>query len=265
MYKTNTNNNNKKIVEHKLDKDRTMKNLFYYYRKKLTHSRGFYSDNNIICDKQNKIGIMWNFRAACTITLTTFFYFLNVIDKYKTDYIHNTYRGFKLHAEHEPLQYIQDEKYDIVKVIINPFQRAVSSYLLHKNHNLSFRQYLTKLLKDGISFVGDQLMIDHTKSQYIDGEEKYVSKYLKIDKNEKYTFKLLDGNEYLFDPNKTTSQHHSKRKDINYFVGDLKLSDVKTKIPKSYKKFYDDEIKEMVSTYFKDDIEKYNYTFDELK
>jgi hypothetical protein len=64
---------------------------------------------------------------------------------------------------------------------------------------------------------------------------------------------------------KYTSQHHAKRRDdITYFVGDIKLNDIHGKVPASYKYFYDDEIKEMVYTYYKTDIEKYNYTFEEM-
>ena len=77
----------------------------------------------------------------------------------------------------------------------------------------------------------------------------------------KHTFNLEDGNKYLFDPNLITSSHHSKRIDINYFVGDINLNEVKEQIPKSYKYFYDNDIQQMVYKYFKDDIEKYNYTF----
>ena len=33
-------------------------------------------------------------------------------------------------------------------------------------------------------------------------------------------------------------------------------------LPKNYKLFYDDEIKKMVDIYYKDDIEKYGFTFD---
>ena len=64
---------------------------------------------------------------------------------------------------------------------------------------------------------------------------------------------------------KYTSDHHAKRcDDINYFVGDIKLIDIHNIVPKSYKYFYDDEIKEMVYTYYKKDIEKYDYTFEEM-
>ena len=35
-------------------------------------------------------------------------------------------------------------------------------------------------------------------------------------------------------------------------------------LPKSYKYFYDDEIKKMVKIFYKDDIVKYNFTFDNI-
>jgi len=258
------NKNNKLIVQQKLSSDKYAAHKMIATLEHYSKFDGSNSEYNIICDNKNKIGIMWSFRAGCTITLTTFFTHLKLLEASNTTEVHPLFRDFKKCGPYISIDTIQNEKYDILKIIINPYQRAVSSYLLQNSHNLSFREYLKKILKEGIKFLKDPDETSHMKPQYVANEEKFVTKYLKIDKYETHSFKLLDGTEYLFDPNKLTSAHHSKRKDITYFVGDIALKTVKTTIPKSYKYFYDEEIKKMVSLYFKDDIEKYKYTYDEL-
>ena len=67
------------------------------------------------------------------------------------------------------------------------------------------------------------------------------------------------------DVNKYTSSHHGK-KNINNktFSGDLPRNVVNENLPKTYKYFYDDEIRKMVETFYKKDIEKYNYSFDDF-
>ena len=46
------------------------------------------------------------------------------------------------------------------------------------------------------------------------------------------------------------------------FCGDFPLNIVFNNLPKTYKYFYDDEIKKMVDTFYKQDIEHYGYSFE---
>jgi hypothetical protein len=48
------------------------------------------------------------------------------------------------------------------------------------------------------------------------------------------------------------------------FCGDLPKSIINENLPRTYKYFYDDEIKQMVETYYKKDIEQYGYSFDDF-
>jgi len=157
-----------------------------------------------------------------------------------------------------------EEKYIFVKFIMNPYIRAVSIFRTKASHNLSFRNYLKQLINNKIDYFND---IDkyHYQKQYIDGEENVITKYVKIDKNETFQIELFDGTLYTLDVNKYTSIHHGKKNIHNTeFCGDLPMSICNTNLPKSYKYFYDDEIKKMVETFYKDDIEHYGYTFEDF-
>jgi hypothetical protein len=73
---------------------------------------------------------------------------------------------------------------------------------------------------------------------------------------------LEDGTFYELDVNRYSSCHHGKKTSNTYFCGDIPKDQVNECLPSSYKYFYDDEIKQMVETYYKDDIEKYGFSFD---
>jgi hypothetical protein len=227
----------------------------------------FKSEMGIYGDINKKVCFFWSPRSGCSITFKCFLDMIGLLDdaeKYN-EWIHN-YR-MEIMVPNIPYISIQDLKknnYHIIKPIVNPYSRAVSIWRFQKSHNLSFRDYLKELVNDKISYFSG---IDkyHIKPQYVDGEEDIVTKYIRLDKFEKYDVLLPDGTNYNIDITKYTSQHHAKRRDeISYFVGDIKLNDIHNIIPKSYKYFYDDEIKEMVYTYYKKDIDFYGYTFEEM-
>jgi hypothetical protein len=145
---------------------------------------------------------------------------------------------------------------------MNPYIRAVSIYRFQTSHNLSFRKFLKQLLKNQVKYFSE---FDnyHYHPQYIEGEENIITKYIKINENETYTIEKVDGTFYTLDPNKYSSIHHGKKqKDVHVFCGDMLLNDVKNNLPSSYKYFYDDEIKLLVEKNYKEDIEKYGFTFD---
>ena len=146
---------------------------------------------------------------------------------------------------------------------MNPYIRAVSIFRIHSTYNnLSFRQFLKKLINYEINDFNESDKY-HSRQQYIPNEEKIITKYIKIDKNENFEIKLSNGKFYNLDANKYTSCHHGKKTDYKEFCGDLPKNVINKKLPKSYKYFYDEEIKKMVDTYYKQDIECYDYSFDD--
>jgi hypothetical protein len=147
---------------------------------------------------------------------------------------------------------------------MNPYIRAVSIYRAQTSHNLSFRKYLIELVNNKIDYFNDNDKF-HLTQQYIDKEENIITKYIKIDKNEKFQITLFDNTKYILDVNRYSSVHHGKKnKDNETFCGDLPKNIVNNNLPKSYKYFYDDEIRKMVETFYKKDIEHYDYSFDDF-
>jgi len=155
---------------------------------------------------------------------------------------------------------LKNQKCNFIKFIINPYIRAVSIYRAQTSHNLSFRNYLKQLLSNKLNLNANDAY--HYHPQYIEGEEKFINKYIKINENETYKIPLKNGKVFNIDLTKYSSIHHGKKTESIRFCGDETRLQINSNLPASYKYFYDDEIKKLVETYYDNDIKKYNFTFD---
>jgi len=225
-----------------------------------------YSDLWYVCNK-NKICITFTPRGGCSVSFQQFLD-LNDLLSDGLDYssfIHN-YRCNILNPNviYCDINKLIEQKFAFIKFITNPYIRAVSIYRLQSNHNLSFREYLKELINNKIDYYNDNDRY-HYHTQYIDGEENIITKYIKIDKNETYQIKLFDETLYTLDVSKYTSPHHGV-KNINntIFCGDLPQNIINENLPKTYKYFYDDEIQKIVEIFYKKDIQYYGYSFDDF-
>lgn len=244
--------------------DKLISNIKKKNLSKTKYSNSTYS-NLFYCDNENKICISFTPRGGCSISFQQYLDLVGLL-KDGLDYepfIHY-YRGdiFDPNVEVIDINELIKQPFTFVKFIMNPYIRAVSIFRTQDSHNLSFRQYLNELINNKIDYFNENDKY-HLQQQYILGEEKIITKYIKIDKNETFEIKLSNGKLYNFDVNKYTSCHHGKKTDNTEFCGDLLKADVNEKLPKSYRYFYDEEIKQMVDTYYKQDIEHYGYSFDD--
>ena len=225
-----------------------------------------YSTHWYCCNK-NKICITFTPRGGCSISFQQFLDINDLLhDGLEYNLFIHYYRGEIIDKIilHRDINQLIEEKYTFIKFIMNPYIRAVSIYRAQTSHNLSFREYLKHLVNNTIEFLNDNDKF-HLCPQYIDGEENIITKYIKIDKNETYNVTLFDGTLYMLDVNKYTSIHHGQKNVNNTtFSGDIPLNIINGNLPKTYKYFYDDEIKTLVETYYKTDIEHYAYSFDEF-
>ena len=217
-------------------------------------------------DKLNKLCFTFTPRGGCSISFQCYLDLLGLL-KDGLDYnsfIH-IYRleVFNKNVETIPINKLCMEGYLFIKFIINPYIRAVSIFRAQTSHNLSFREYLKQLVNNEIDYFNNNDKY-HLHQQYINGEEIVINKYICIDKYETHTVKLHNGEDYVIDVNKYTSIHHGKKTPNRNFCGDVPKNEINKKLPCSYKFFYDDEIKELVETYYKDDIEKYRFSFDDF-
>ena len=225
-----------------------------------------YSNFWYVCNK-NKICITFTPRGGCSISFQQFLDLNDLLNDglNYNNFIHD-YRCniFCPNVKKYNIEELIKKKYEFIKFIINPYIRAVSIYRSQTSHDFSFREYLKKLINNKIDFLNNE-EIYHLQTQYIDGEENIITKYIKIDKNETFQITLFNGTLYTLDVNKYTSCHHGT-KNINNdtFCGDLPKNIINENLPKNYKYFYDDEIKKMVETFYKKDIENYGYSFDDF-
>ena len=228
---------------------------------KTSYGNSVYSDL-WYADTKNKICVTFTPRGGCSISFQQYLDIVGLLDdglKYD-NFIHN-YRVdiFNKCIEYRNIQELIDEKYIFIKFIMNPYIRAVSIYRAQISNNCTFREYLKKKL-DGTLILNENDTI-HDNLQYIDEEEKIITKYIKINENEIYQIKLFDETPYIIDVNKYTSIHHAIKQKHTNFCGDIPRIDVNENLPISYKYFYDSEIKQMVDTLYKNDIEKYGFNF----
>lgn len=217
------------------------------------------------CDNENKICVSFTPRGGCSIS---FQQYLELVGLLKDGLDYNPFIHFYRSKIFEPnVKFINigeliEQQFTFVKFIMNPYIRAVSIFRAQTSHNLSFRKYLKQLINNEIDYFNKNDKF-HYHQQYIPGEEQIITKYIKIDKNETFKIKLSNGTPYILDVNKYTSCHHGKKTDNPNFCGDLLKDNINHSLPKSYKYFYDEEIKKMVDIYYKQDIENYEYSFDD--
>jgi len=222
--------------------------------------------NLFYCDNENKICISFTPRGGCSISFQQYLDLVGLlkdgldynpfIHEYRVNYINPNIKCVDI-------DYLIKQQFMFIKFIMNPYIRAVSIFRIQTSHNLSFRQHLKQLINKEIDYFNENDKY-HYHQQYIHEEEKIITKYIKIDKNETIVIQLSNGTLYNLDVNKYSSIHHGIKTDNTTFCGDLTKDIVNDCLPKSYKYFYDEEIKKMVDIYYKEDIEHYGYSFDDF-
>jgi len=221
------------------------------------------------CDNKNKICITFTPRGGCTISFQQFLDLVGLLDDCLKYGITNPIKihGYRIdiilqNSIKKNIDELIKNNYTFIKFIMNPYIRAVSIFRC-QSVNVSFREHLKDIINNKTNNYTHSDKY-HNGIQYIDHEEKIITKYIKIDKYETYQVKLANNSLYTFDVNKFTSEHHGKKTDDTSFCGDKPKDDVNEKLPKSYKYFYDDEIQKIVETIYEKDIKYYGYDFDDF-
>ena len=220
-------------------------------------------------DTKNKICITFTPRGGCSKSFQQYLDLLDgnlLKDGLDTDkFIHN-YRVslFEQNVSRVPIDNLIKDKYKFIKFIMNPYIRAVSIFRVNKSGNLSFRNFMRRMVFFTRRMISTFNEADkyHYHQQYIKGEENIITKYIRINENEKYNIKLKNGENYELNLNKYDSVHEGKKTQNTQFCGDFPRSQINENLPLSYKYFYDQEIKKLVYFFYKDDFVKYNFNFD---
>ncbi len=221
-------------------------------------------NNMIYGTNKDKFAIMFSPRGGCSISFKSLLHRMGILDdalaynnwihSYRCDIFYNQTPKIDINK-------VLENKVQIVKFVLNPYIRAISTYRAQSSHNYSFREYLKKLNNKTIELNPSDNY--HHFPQYVPGEENYISQYVKLDKKEVAHIKIQDGNEIQLNPNSFSADHHIRKFNRTEFLGDIPKNEI-VRFPQTYKYFYDDEIRSLVETYYKDDIEKYNYSFDDF-
>jgi inorganic pyrophosphatase len=236
--------------------------------KKSTAARTVVSDsiygNLAYIDTNSNVCFLFTPKSGCSVTFQCYLDLLGLLnDGLIYDNFIHIYRTDVFNPNIPVINFdkLKKKKCKFIKIIMNPYIRAVSAYRNQTSHNLSFREYLKQLTTNKVDYFNGNDAY-HYKCQYIKGEELFINKYIKINENETYNIPLKNGKVFNVNLNKYTSIHHGKKTERRVFCGDEPKNEINSNLPASYKYFYDDEIKKMVETYYKNDIEKYGFTFD---
>lgn len=213
-------------------------------------------------------------KAGCTVIYRMIFDFLGLTEevkqinsnRYAPDHPH-IYRLVKFNKTPNYItnfSNIKETDY-IVKIVRNPYHRAVSSfihlirlsYAPYFHGDMSFVDFINKINQMNRN-------VDHHAKPQISNFEKAnpnrINRIIKLE-NLQEEIEQLNKDFNLNLSFKTESPHHIK-KDVEFkeFVGRTPHHQIKN-VPE-YKYFYDDEIKQLVTNTFKEDIELYGYSYD---
>jgi len=214
-------------------------------------------------DDVNKICVTFTPRGGCSVSFKQYLDLVGLLaDGEAYDPFIHKYRMdiFTPHVKTVHIDHLINQQYTFIKFITNPYIRAVSMYWPEPSHNLSFRQYLYMRLEPALYPRSDNEKW-HSHEQYIPGEEKIITKYIKISDNETYSIILKNGKEYEFNTSKFTSGHHGTKHESTVFCGDISRSIICKMLPDTYKWFYDEEIRGLVERLYSNDIKQYGFKF----
>jgi len=225
-------------------------------------------------DNVNKVCITFSPRGGCSVAFKQYLDLVGLLEDgeayrpfvHKRPFVHQ-YRLdiFNKHVRNIPIERLINQNYTFIKFIMNPYLRAVSIFWHAKRYNttdndVSFRQYLHMRLSPAqkLRSIAEK---QHSRQQYITGEKKVITKYVKISDNESYSIILKNGEQYEFNTNQFSSGHHAKKYPCTEFCGDVPRSIICKQLPNNYKWFYDEEIRGMVERLYRQDINKYGFKF----
>lgn len=235
--------------------------------------------------------LFWSPKSGCTTLLKWFFFQIGLLDQalqYNSWVHYYELEVYKLQPNYQSeliSQILKAEK-EIYKLVRNPYKRAVSSFIMFTvvNKNLpavwmelqgdmrqyfyndrnntagfSFKQFLQYLKIIG----SDVYSIDgHFSPQYIEGEERFVNKYIYLENFNENIRELEKKYGLLPAPLNELSQSGHHFNPMMIHKGNF--SDVRTTDPlfpnlPTYESFYDEDTKILVEEIFKKDFETYFY------
>jgi len=239
---------------------------------------------------EKRLILLWNAKAGCTFAIKWMFSqmgllqeavkYHNWVHKYRRD----IYYASKQHQIGIELFHKEPASFNTIKIVANPFKRAVRSYIqacIHEYEDAKLTEYLQREINpynrfSFREFANYLTSIDvkrcnvHHKTQTSEAERKGYFNSIYIVKLEE-SMKEIPLLEKIFNLVKVdiqklrNSPHHRPKYQTSEFVGDTVMNEIfkvrKPTIP-DYKQFYDTEIKAIIADVYKEDFKQYNYEDD---
>lgn len=219
-------------------------------------------------EKQNLI-VIWAAKAACTVVNKMYYEEEGLLEE-ALEY-HYWIHNFREKKNEERAKIRRNglisQKSKYIQFVVNPYRRAVSSYIhamrtnyaemannTKFNKNISFNQFIDLILNQKLKknpHHSLQMFFLKKNIEYIKMEN--IKQLLPmINKKYNLNYKIKD------------SPHHIKTINLpDSFVGDLLWSDIDVP-PKKYYNFYNEKIRKKIEIIYSSDIETFNYTWNEF-
>jgi hypothetical protein len=234
--------------------------------------------------KDFPIILFWNPKCGCTTLAKWFYYHIGLLNQALaySEWIHlyreevyqiqpNYYRNLRN-------EILKGEK-DRYKLVRNPYKRAVSSYVAgllvpailehiesERKNGLSFKEFLYTLRDAGVE---RESINPHIALQYIDGEERFIQKYLKLEEfnakiktiEKKYHLKASPLEEIVKSPHHI-SQITDDSLTESYAEKNMLSAVLNNSGFPPYQKFYDAETKQLVKDLYQKDFMMFGYSIE---
>lgn len=224
-----------------------------------------------------KIILIWQARAACSSVMKMYFKELNLLTN---EYLEPRTRIHHLRQTHahkesykkKKLEALKDKNTKYIQFTVNPYRRAVSSYIHlmktnyikndKENLNISFEDYINNLYNNKYkvdihhnkqySYLAAKNKIDYIKMEYFNKIKK------KFNKKYNLNFNLIEHKAYNNNSRKNVEE-------IKDFIGKKKWNEIKQNYPNKYHYFYNTKIKSKVYQLYEDDFKEFKYTWKDFK
>lgn len=244
--------------------------------------------------------LLWSQKAGCTNLTKWFFYQIGLYDEaleyHPSIHVYKAGQFFKQdHYLDEIREQLENSQIDVIKLVRNPYKRAVSSFLTFSSYCFSSKPknmlmyqdwlkvydlfYNSKPPYKGMSFKQFLFFLDttgssvahvdgHIAQQYMEGEEKLNLNYIKVEN----FFEDINNLEVNYQLKKTPhsliskqKNHHSSNMSLHGDYSNITITSnilFSKKLP-TYESFFDLENLELCEKIFKQDIQRYNYQSNE--
>jgi hypothetical protein len=226
--------------------------------------------------------IFWTPKSGCTTMVKWFFFQIGLLQRAKK--CHTFVHKFRIKKFQKQKNYraelrkeLEASKKYTVKLVRNPYRRAVSSFLhvishkrlmkdigLKGEEGISFKQFLYHMKRIGVKDSNP-----HVAQQYVENEEKLIKEYIYLEKFNESIKKLEKKYNLSNAPFKKIilSKHHKAEKMIKkgeYSDVIITKEMFKSGLP-TYESFYDKETQSLVAKLYEKDFLKYGYDIKKIR